>query len=124
MLNFVAIDLETATSVRSSICQIGITEVVDGILQEPKSWLVQPEGNRYDAINIWIHGITPEDTKDSPSFQDVWKEVQPYLQGKTVVAHNTGFDMYALRDAFDEHNMEYPTFDYFCTLRIARYIVR
>ncbi len=32
MNNFVAIDFETANADRSSICQIGITEVVDGIL--------------------------------------------------------------------------------------------
>lgn len=43
-INFIAIDLETATSDRSSICQIGITEVVHGIPQKPKSWLVQPKG--------------------------------------------------------------------------------
>src|SRR5574344_1749397 len=124
MTNFVAIDLETATSVRSSICQIGITEVIDGIVQEPKSWLVQPENNEYDGMNIWIHGITPDDTKNSPSFPEVWKEVVPYLQDRIVVAHNTSFDMYALRDAFDKYRIEYPTFDYFCTLRIAKYIVK
>ena len=67
-MNFVAFDIETATANRSSICQIGITEVIDGVPQEPKSWLIQPEGNLYDSMNIWIHGITPEDTKDSPSF--------------------------------------------------------
>ena len=50
MMNFVAIDLETATYERSSICQIGITEVVDGVPQNPRSWLVQPEGNEYDAM--------------------------------------------------------------------------
>ena len=71
MINFVAIDLETATYERSSICQIGITEVVDGVPQNPRSWLVQPEKNEYDAMNICIHGITPEDTKNSPSFQEV-----------------------------------------------------
>lgn len=75
-------------------------------------------------MNIWIHGITPEDTKNSPSFPEVWKEILPYLQGKIVVAHNTSFDMYALRDAFDKYRMEYPSFDYFCSLRIARYIVK
>lgn len=123
-INFVAIDLETATSARSSICQIGITEVINGELQTPKSWLVQPEGNVYDSMNIFIHGITPEDTKNSPSFPEVWKDVLPYLQGKIVVAHNTSFDMYALRDAFDKYGIDYPTFDYFCTLRIARYIVK
>lgn len=122
--NFVAIDLETATSDRSSICQIGITQVVDGEPLQPKSWLVQPEGNRYDSMNIWIHGITPEDTKECPSFPEVWKEVLPYLQNKTVVAHNTSFDMYALRDAFNKYGIEYPTFDYFCSLRIARCIVK
>ncbi|MBR1447507.1 MAG: 3'-5' exoribonuclease [Prevotella sp.] len=122
--NFIAIDLETATSDRSSICQIGITEVVDGKICDTKSWLVQPEGNRYDSMNIWIHGITPNDTKNSPSFPDVWKEVQPYLQNKIVVAHNTSFDMYALKNAFDKYGMEYPTFDYYCTLRIARYTIK
>ena len=123
-MNFVAFDIETATANRSSICQIGITEVIDGVPQEPKSWLIQPEGNLYDSMNIWIHGITPEDTKDSPSFPEVWNEVYQYLKGKIVVAHNTSFDMYALRDAFNNYNMEYPTFDYFCTLRIARYIIK
>jgi DNA polymerase-3 subunit epsilon len=123
-ISFVAIDLETATSARSSICQIGITEVINGELQTPKSWLVQPEGNVYDSMNIFIHRITPEDTKNSPSFPEVWKDVLPYLQGKIVVAHNTSFDMYALRDAFDKYGIDYPTFDYFCTLRIARYIVK
>ena len=122
--NFVALDLETATSYRGSICQIGITEVVDGVPQKPKSWLVRPEGNEYDEWNIWIHGITPKDTENSPSFDDVWKEVEPYIEGKTVVAHNTSFDMYALRNAFDDYGIEYPTFDYFCSLRIARYIVK
>lgn len=80
MNNFVAIDFETANADRSSICQIGITEVVDGILQPSKSWLVQPEGNDYDPFNIDIHGIKPEDTENSPEFPDVWKEVYPYLR--------------------------------------------
>lgn len=124
MTNFIAIDLETATSVRSSICQIGITEVVDGMPQTPKSWLVRPEGNLYEDINISIHGIYPEDTENSPSFPEVWKEVLPYLRNKVVIAHNTSFDMYALRDAFDKYGIEYPTFDYFCSLRIARYIIK
>lgn len=124
MNDFVAIDLETANSNRNSICQIGITEVKDGIIQPSMSWLVQPDGNNYDFFNKKLHGITPEDTVDSPKFPGVWKQVCPYLTDRVVVAHNTSFDMYALRDAFDYYQMEYPTFDYFCTLRIAKYIVK
>lgn len=122
METFTAIDFETATAVRSSICQIGITEVVDGKIQEPKSWLVRPDDNKYDEMNVWIHGITPDDTKNCPSFPEAWEKVHPYLQNKTVVAHNTSFDMYALRDALDLNKIMYPTFDYYCTLRIARCI--
>lgn len=54
MINFVALDLETTTSVKSSICQIGITEVINGIPQESKSWLVQSEGNEYDFMNMFL----------------------------------------------------------------------
>lgn len=74
MTNFVALDIETANMDRSSICQIGITEIIDGVIQPSKSWLVQPEGNYYDSFNIEIHGIKPEDTVNSPSFPEVWTE--------------------------------------------------
>ena len=123
MKTFVAIDFETATALRSSICQIGITKVEDGRIAESKSWLIQPPDNDYDPMNIHIHGIKPEDTANSPLFPDVWAEVLPYLNGNIVVAHNTSFDMYALRDALDSCSLEYPTFDYYCSLRLARKIV-
>lgn len=32
--------------------------------------------------------------------------------------------MYALRDAFNKYGIDYPTFDYFCTLRIARQLIK
>lgn len=122
-LNFVAIDFETATSKRSSICEIGITIVKNSTVVESKSWLVQPENNEYDDFNIYIHEITPAMTKNAPMFPEVWKEVEPYLNGNIVVAHNTSFDMYALRDALLLHNIPFPTFKYFCSYRIAKYTV-
>lgn len=124
MKNFVAIDFETANRSRSSICQIGITEVVNGVPQKSLSWLVQPEGNYYEPRNIDVHHITPADTQHCPSFPEVWPLIKPYLEGKTVVAHNTSFDMYALRAALDKYELEYPTFEYYCSLRLARYLIK
>lgn len=118
--NFVALDLETATCLRGSICEIGIAIVEDGKIVDTKSWLVQPDDNEYDDFNIEIHGITPEMTKDAPSFDDVWDEVLPYIENKLVVAHNTSFDMYAIKDALEENFIDFPQFDYFCSLRISR----
>ena len=121
LYNFVAIDFETATSKRSSICEIGIAVVRNnGEVTETKSWLVQPPGNEYDIQNIMIHNITPNDTQNSPTFAEVWPEVLPYIEGQLVVAHNTSFDMYALRDALDKFNLTYPTFIHICSCRLAR----
>ena len=46
-INFIAIDFETATPKRSSICEVGICVVRNGEISETKSWLVQPEDNLY-----------------------------------------------------------------------------
>lgn len=120
MRDFVAIDLETATSFRGSICEIGLAKVQNGKIVESKSWLVKPRNNKYDFFNIEIHGITPEMTANAPSFPEVWSEVIQYLNNNVVVAHNTAFDMYAIKDALEDYGIELPCFNYFCSLRIAR----
>ena len=74
--NFVAIDFETATGKRSSICEVGICVVRNGEIVETKSWLVRPENNYFSERNIEIHGIYPEDTANAPSFREVWEEIE------------------------------------------------
>ena len=54
-VNFIAIDFETATGKRTSICEAGICVVRDGKIAETRSWLVRPEGNYYSYWNIQIH---------------------------------------------------------------------
>ena len=44
-LNFIAIDFETATPKRASICEVGICVVRNGEVVETRSWLVQPQEN-------------------------------------------------------------------------------
>lgn len=124
MINFVAIDIETATHERSSICQIGITEVVAGKPLAPKSWLVKPANNEYNEINIYKHGITPKVTENSPSFPQVWEEIKPYIQDRIVVCHNYTFDISSLRKALDKHGIEKPAFQYYCTLNISKQIFK
>lgn len=120
-LSFVALDVETANCQRHSICEIGIAVVKNSQIVESRSWLVRPEGNVYDGYNIALHGITSQMTKNCPSFDKIWEEVEPYLSNQIVVAHMTSFDMYALRDAFDLYQIEYPTFRYYCSCRLAKY---
>ena len=87
--SFVALDIETATGKRSSICEIGITIVKDSKIAESKSWLIQPKDNSYWRRNIEIHGINPEDTQDKPTLADIWEEIKGYIENKAVYGMTT-----------------------------------
>ena len=79
-LNFIAIDFETATGRRASVCEAGICVVRDGKVVETRSWLVRPPGNWYFYVNTQIHGIHPSDTENSPAFPEVWNEIMEYVK--------------------------------------------
>lgn len=123
-MNFVALDVETATAKRSSVCQLSLVFVNDGQIDEKRTWLIQPPENKYSAFNSSLHGIDAETTANAPTFPEVWPEIKQFLDGQTVVAHFTGFDMYALRDALDLYELEYPQFEFFCSMRLSKEIIR
>lgn len=123
-LNFIAIDFETATSRRVSVCEIGICVVRNGEVAETRSWLVQPDGNRYQYWNMKVHGITPDDTADAPSFPEVWEEIERmYLdEFNTLVAHNAVFDRSCLEYSAKLYRLYLPDLQWHCSLQIARRI--
>ena len=122
-LNFVAIDFETATGKRASICEAGICVVKDGKVVETQSWLVRPEDNAYAYWNINIHGIRPEDTEDAPEFPEVWEQILSYLEDCPVlVAHNASFDISCIRKSLEVYDLDTPEVDYYCSCRAARSI--
>lgn len=121
-LNFIAIDFETATASRASICEAGICEVRDGRVVETRSWLVRPEGNFYAYWNIQVHGIQPDDTADAPDFPEVWAKIAERLKEIPVlVAHNAAFDISCIRKSLELYGLDKPDVDYYCTLRAARH---
>ena len=124
-LDFVAIDFETATGYRASVCEAGICVVRNGRIVETHSWLVRPENNYYHPINISIHGIRPEDTAHAPEFPTVWSEIMKYIEESPVlVAHNAGFDMGCIRSSLERYGIRKPIANYFCTLQIARRVYK
>ena len=120
-INFIAIDFETATGKRASICEAGICVVRDGEIVETRSWLVRPQGNSYSYWNMQIHGIRPNNTENSPEFPEVWAEIAEYLKDIPVlVAHNAAFDIGCIRHSLELYGMEKPDITYYCSLRAAR----
>ena len=114
-----AIDFETANSSRGSACSVGYALLENDIVIS-KEILINPE-ERFDFFNTMIHGITKDMVSDSLLFTEVWKEVVLLIDKDTlVIAHNASFDMSVIRYACTKYDIEFPTFDYCCTLNMSK----
>ena len=118
---FTAIDFETAHGKRWSICQVGLVRYESGVVTKQLSILVQPPDNYYWSRFIDIHGIDPAMTATAPTFDLVWPQIVPFIQGQQVVAHNGfGFDFQCLSQTLAYYGMEVPEYTGHCTYRIYR----
>ena len=120
MMDFVAIDFETATSGANSICSMGICTVSGGKIKERKELLIRPEPFEFNEYNIKIHNITPDMVIDKPTFKEYWNEIFPYLNDRIVIAHNASFDIGALLKTLDMYKIEFPNFSYLCTVKLSQ----
>ncbi len=119
--SFTAIDFETAQGDRTSICQIGLIRVEDGIIVKELSLLVQPPNNYYWPRFIEIHGITPSKTAKSPTFDQVWHIIKPYIEDQIVVAHNGfSFDFPVLSKTLEYYDLFEPRYEKQCTYRFYK----
>ena len=92
MERFAAIDFEIANGKRSSICCIGVAIIEDNKVIDSVYTLVRPYPNFYTRFTTAIHGITMQDTIDSPDFEEAWARIAGRLQDIPLVAHNSSFD--------------------------------
>lgn len=120
MMNFTAIDFETATAARDSACSVAVVEVREGKLYDSYYTLIQPPANRYNRFNTQIHGITRKDTAEAPVFAQIWPELRRHLEGRIVAAHNARFDMGVLSACLARYGLENPDFAYCDTVAISR----
>ncbi|WP_226037309.1 3'-5' exonuclease [Aquibacillus saliphilus] len=118
-MNLVSIDFETANRYRTSACAIGIVVAnQDGIIDEYYS-LINPL-MEFESQNIYVHGITENDVADAPTFAEIWPVINEYLSDEIVVAHNASFDMSVLRAVLDRYDLQYPEFEYLCSVMISK----
>ncbi len=123
---FIAIDFETANSVRASACQVGLAKFADGDVVEKINLLVKPHSSMrdFDFFNTQIHGISAADVQNSPEFAEYWPQIRAFIGDAPLVAHNAGFDMSVLRGLLDIYQLDYPELDYVCTFMLARNLLK
>ena len=122
MLNYTAIDFETANSYRGSPCPVGLVRVRDGVPVEEHHWLMRPPEpvDYFLGFNTALHGITPEMVETQPRWKEVLPAIVDFIGDDVVVAHNAGFDIGVIRYACAVDNIEWPELRFLCTMVLAR----
>ena len=120
-MDFIALDFETATHEKNSACELGICIVENGMIKETKSWLIKPPSFPYfNYHNMAVHGIKPEDVQHSPTFADVWYEIENLMYRNLIIAHNAAFDANVLRGCLDHYGFFKPNINYLCSIGVAK----
>lgn len=121
MHDFVALDVETANRNRYSICSIGMVRFKDGQMKEEYYKLINPDES-FSLDNIRIHGIQEHEVITAPRFFNLSYEIEQFIGGRPVVAHNATFDMGALKDNYNRYGLEIAPIKYACSYQLARAI--
>jgi DNA polymerase-3 subunit epsilon len=121
MLDFAAIDFETANRERSSVCSVGLVIVENGEIADSYYHLIRPIPNYYDIFTTRVHGLTFADTTEAPTFPEVWADVALKIRHLPLVAHNKAFDESCLKAVFRAYGLEYPNYKFLCTLIAAKH---
>lgn len=118
---WVAIDFETASRERASACALGLAVIEGDRIAETRGWLIQPPGNYFEPWNTRIHHIDADLVAQEPEFDEVWPEIETYLRGAVLLAHNAPFDIGVLRASLARYELRAPAIEaHYCTVRVAR----
>jgi DNA polymerase-3 subunit epsilon len=118
MMDFVAIDVETANPDMASICQIGIASYRNGQLWDEWVTFLDPD-DYFDDLNVSIHGIDESTVQGAPRFSDVAGELWRRLGDSIVVCH-THFDRVSIGQACARFDLRPPPLSWLDSSRIAR----
>ena len=116
--DFVVVDVETACSRVSSICQIGIVGFRDGRELFAYETLVDPR-DEFSPFNTRIHGISCDHVAGKPSFGHIHATVDAHLSGRITVAHSY-FDKGALAAACRVHDRAAIATTWLDSVRVAK----
>ncbi len=123
--SFVAIDFETLYPQRVSACSVGMVKYIDGIIVDRYYTLICPPfkyPGKCGNVLTWVHGLTEEMVKNERTFKEVLPEMEQFVDGLPLVAHNACVEKACIRDASAYYEVE-TTLDFdniYDTLLLSR----
>jgi DNA polymerase-3 subunit epsilon len=89
----------------------------DGNVEGSFSSLLNPG---VDPGPTHVHGLTPEMLEGQPTFAEIVDQLNDVLRGRTLVAHNVGFDYSFLTAEAELVGAELPVDTVMCTVELTR----
>ena len=115
---FLALDVETSNSDRSSICQVGWVLFENGNIISEFSSLVNPH-SAFLPRNIQVHGIQPHHVANAPSFAEIYPKLKEACNDETVV-HHGDFDWQSICHAAYLEGLALPNCDWLNTRKASQ----
>lgn len=118
MLNFTAVDFETANHERGSICSAGFTVVAGGQVAFTEHLRIYPPTG-LEFTNTWIHGIKAEDVADAAPWPEVARHILKRSGGRPIVTYSS-FDHGAWNAAWRITEQSAPDVQFYDALAIVK----
>lgn len=119
-LNLCIVDIETtgAGAPGNRIIEIAAIKIVKGEQVDQFHSLINPQRPIPYSISEFT-GISDEDVKDAPIFEDIHRQLWHFLEGHIFIAHNVTFDYGFIRQEFDRLGMPF-NLDRFCSVKLSK----
>ncbi len=107
--SFVGIDFETLYPQRVSACSVGMVKYIDGKIVDTYYKLIRPPFDypgKCGSVLTWIHGLTVDMVKDEKTFEELLPEMEHFVEGLPLVAHNACVERACIRDASAYYGVE------------------
>lgn len=120
---YVVLDLETTglNPRQDEIMEIGAVKIKGKEIIDEFHTFVKPTAVKRKSLQIT--GITEEMLKDAPDISEVLPELERFLEGCVIVAHNADFDIGFLQNTFRRFGKKFNP-SYIDTLRLSNALLR
>lgn len=103
------------------VIEIGMVKIIKGKIADTFSSFINP-GRSIPFFITKLTGITNADVENAPFFDEVYHRMKEFIGNSVLIAHNLSFDNSFLKNECANADLEFPTNEAVCTLRLARKI--
>lgn len=121
--DFVAIDFETATPVKTSACALGMVKVIDGKIMQQFYTLINPVRDVYteQEPNFPIHGLALETLEKAQAFNEMFDGIRAFIGGLPLICHNKVADIPCLESLMQYYGLSgIDTSRVVCTYQLTK----